>query len=63
MPRVLLILGTAFMLLAAAQAPDPGPPAWVEVDPNAIQNADQPMRIDVGGIPQGQTVTLQILQD
>ena len=63
MPRVLLILGTAFMLLAAAQAPDPGPPAWVEVDPNAIQKADQPMRIDVGGIPQGQAVALQILQD
>jgi hypothetical protein len=63
MPRVLLILGTAFILIAAAQAPDPGPPAWVEVDPNAIQKADQPMRIDVGGIPQGQTVTLQILQD
>ncbi len=63
MPRVLLIFGTAFILLAAAQAPDPGPPAWVEVDPNAIQNADQPMQIDVGGIPQGQTVTLQILQD
>ncbi len=51
------------MLIAAAQASDPGPPAWVEVDPNAIQNAGQPMRIDVGGIPQGQTVTIQILQD
>ena len=62
MPRVLLILGAVF-LLAAAQASDPGPPAWVEVDPNAIQNAGQPMRIDVGGIPQGQTVTLQVLQD
>jgi len=63
MPRVLLIFGAAFILIAAAQASDPGPPAWVEVDPNAIQKADQPMRIDVGGIPQGQTVTLQILQD
>jgi hypothetical protein len=63
MPRVLLTFGAAFILIAAAQAPDPGPPAWVEVDPNAIQKADQPMRIDVGGIPQGQTVTLQILQD
>jgi len=63
MPRALLILGTASLLLAAAQASDPGPPAWVEVDPNAIQNADQPMQINVGGIPQGQTVTLQILQD
>jgi hypothetical protein len=63
MPRALLILGTAFILIAAVPASDPGPPAWVEVDPNAIQNADQPMRIDVGGIPQGQTVKLQILQD
>ena len=63
MPRVLLILGAASLLIAAAQAPDPGPPAWVEVDPNAIENVDQPMRINVGGIPQGQTVTLQILQD
>lgn len=62
MPRLLLIFGAAF-LIAAAQASDPGPPAWVEVDPNAIQKADQPMRIDVGGIPQGQTVRLQILQD
>ena len=63
MPRVLSILGTAFLLIAAAQASDPGPPAWVEVDPNAIQKADQPMQVNVGGIPQGQTVTLQILQD
>lgn len=63
MPRVLLILGTVFVLIAAAQASDPGPPAWVEVDPNAIQKADQPMQINVGGIPQGQMVTLQILQD
>ena len=63
MPRALLILGTAALLLAAAPASDPGPPAWVEVDPNAIQNAGQPMQINVGGIPQGQTVTLQILQD
>ncbi|HEX4961294.1 MAG TPA: hypothetical protein VF173_10685 [Thermoanaerobaculia bacterium] len=63
MPRTPLILLIAFTLLAAAQAPDPGPPAWVEVDPNAIEKADQPMQINVGGIPQGQRVTLQILQD
>jgi hypothetical protein len=63
MPRVLPIFGTAFLLIAAVPAPDPGPPAWVEVDPNAIEEAGQPMRINVGGIPQGQTVTLQILQD
>src|SRR5262245_47445513 len=63
MPRVPLILAAASLLIAAAQAPDPGPPAWIEVDPNAIENIDQPMRINVGGIPQGQTVTLQILQD
>lgn len=63
MPRLLLILGTASILIAAVPVSDPGPPAWVEVDPNAIQNAGQPMRIDVGGIPQGQKVTLQILQD
>jgi hypothetical protein len=62
MPRVFLILGAA-LLTAAVPAPDPGPPAWVEVDPNAIQIAGQPMRIDIGGIPQGQTVTLQVLQD
>lgn len=63
MSRVLLILGTASILIAAAQAPDPGPPAWVEVDPNAIQKADQRMQVNVGGIPQGQVVKLQILQD
>lgn len=63
MPRLLLILVTASILLAAVPAPDPGPPAWVEVDPNAIEKVDQPMRIDVGGIPQGQVVKLQILQD
>ncbi|HEV7672482.1 MAG TPA: hypothetical protein VGS22_28525 [Thermoanaerobaculia bacterium] len=63
MPRALWILVTAALLLAAVPAPDPGPPAWVEVDPNAIQKADQPMQIDVGGIPQGQRVTFQILQD
>ncbi len=63
MPRVLPVLVAASLLIAAAQAPDPGPPAWVEVDPNAIENAGQPMQIDVGGIPQGQTVMLQILQD
>jgi hypothetical protein len=63
MPRVLLILVAVSILLAAAPAPDPGPPAWVEVDPNAIEKADQPMQINVGGIPQGQTVRLQILQD
>ncbi len=63
MPRALLILGAASLLIAAAQAPDPGPPAWVEVDPNAIEEAGQPMQINVGGIPQGQTVTIQILQD
>src|SRR5690349_11614855 len=62
MPRALLIFGTASFLLAAAPS-DPGPPAWVEVDPNAIQSVGQPMQIDVGGIPQGQVVSLQILQD
>ena len=36
MPRVLLILGIASILIAAAQASDPGPPAWVEVDPNVV---------------------------
>ena len=63
MPRLLLILGAASLLIAAAQASDPGPPAWVEVDPNAIESSGQPMQINVGGIPQGQTVTLQVLQD
>src|SRR4029079_5779543 len=63
MPRALLIFGTACFLLAAAPASDLGPPAWVEVDPNAIQSDGQPMQIDVGGIPQGQVVSLQILQD
>jgi hypothetical protein len=63
MPRVLLIFGIASILIAAVPVSDPGPPAWVEVDPNAIQNAGQPMQVNVGGIPQGQTVMLQILQD
>lgn len=63
MSRTPLVLVTAFLLTAAVPVPDPGPPAWVEVDPNAIEEAGQPMQINVGGIPQGQTVTLQILQD
>lgn len=66
MPRVLPLFGTASLLtilIAAVPAPDPGPPAWVEVDPNAIETVGQPMQIDVGGIPQGQTVTLEVLQD
>jgi hypothetical protein len=46
-----------------AQGTGVGPPAWIEVEPNAIQKSSEPMRIDVGGIPQGQTVRLLILQD
>lgn len=63
MLRELLAFGAAAILIAAVPASDPGPPAWVEVDPNAIETVDRPMRIDVGGIPQGRTVRLQILQD
>jgi hypothetical protein len=63
MPRMPLILGLATLALAATPAPDPGPPAWVEVTPNAIQKVDEPMSVHVGGIGKGQAVTLQILQD
>ena len=63
MLRELLAFGAAAIRIAAVPASAPGPPAWVEVDPNAIATVDRPRRIDVGGIPQGRTVRLQILQD
>ncbi|MES1243878.1 MAG: hypothetical protein ABUT39_19895 [Acidobacteriota bacterium] len=53
------------LLLAGAlngQA-DPGPPAGLAVEPNAIQDPAQPMAIRVAGIPRGERARLQVLQD
>src|SRR3954453_15553159 len=57
----------AFLLLlsslpAAGQNRDPGPPAGLEVEPNAIQDPAKPMVIRVAGIPRGETAHLQVLQ-
>ena len=51
------------LLLLAFLAVDPGPPAGLEVEPNAIQDPAQPMAVRVAGIPRGETVRLQVLQD
>jgi hypothetical protein len=45
------------------QARDPGPPRGLEVIPNAIQDPAHPMTIRVAGIPRGESVHLQVLQD
>ncbi|HEX3529635.1 MAG TPA: tetratricopeptide repeat protein, partial [Thermoanaerobaculia bacterium] len=58
---VLLLVG--IVLPAAGQSPDPGPPAGLELEPNAIQEPAKPMVIRVRGIPRGETVQLQVLQD
>src|SRR3954447_70916 len=47
---------------ATGQNRDPGPPAGLEVIPNAIQDPAKPMMIRVG-IARGQTAHLQVLQD
>lgn len=47
----------------ASELPDPGPPAWLEVEPVAIQRNDDHVTVEVGGIPQGGVVKLQVLQD
>lgn len=55
--------------IAAVAAPAPlagdapRSPAWVEIEPNAIQRPEQPMRIEVGGLSRGETVRLAVLQD
>jgi len=60
-PLGLLLAGIA--LPVVGQGLDPGPPAGLEVEPNAIQNPAQPMVIRVKGIPPGETVHFQVLQD
>jgi hypothetical protein len=53
----------ALALTAANPNPDPGPPAGLELEPNAIQDPRLPMLIRVAGIPSGERVHLQVLQD
>lgn len=55
-----LVLMAAPLLIAQERV---RPPAWVEIDPNAIQLRDQPMRIEVGGVPRGERVLLAVLED
>lgn len=55
-----LTLMAAPLLIAQEQI---GPPAWVEIEPNAIQLRDQPMRIEVGGVPRGERALLVVLKD
>jgi hypothetical protein len=62
--RSLLVIFLALLATAAAgQTRDPGPPAGLEVEPNAIQDLTQPMAVRVAGIPRGGTAHLQVLQD
>lgn len=59
-------LGLFLMLAtlpAVSQSRDPGPPAGLEVEPNAIQDQAKPMIIRVAGIPDGESAHLQVLQD
>ncbi|MFL6193153.1 MAG: hypothetical protein ACJ75H_03195 [Thermoanaerobaculia bacterium] len=49
-------------LLAVIALPAAGQ-SRLEVEPNAIQNPAQPMAVRVTGIPRGETVDLQVLQD
>lgn len=59
-------LGLFFLLIAlpaVGQSRDPGPPAGLEVEPNAIQDPAKPMAIRVTGIPDGESAQLQVLQD
>ncbi len=48
--------------LVVAVEGDPGPPAWLEVTPNAIQEWEH-MTVSVGGIPEGEVVHLEVLRD
>lgn len=64
--RQLCLLGlllVAIALPAVGQSRDPGPPAGLEVEPNAIQDPARPMIVRVAGIPRGETAHLQVLQD
>ena len=56
---ILVVLWAASSLLAQGGTEVPR----VEVDPNAIQKPTRPMAITVHGIPEGQTVWLEVLQD
>lgn len=38
-------------------------PSRLEIEPNAIQTTDRVMTIEIGGVPNGQRVRLQVLQD
>src|SRR4051794_21285628 len=60
-PLALLLL--LISLPAAGQNHDPGPPAGLEVIPNAIQDPAKPMKIRVAGIARGEALHLQVLQD
>jgi hypothetical protein len=64
--RQLWLLGlllVAAALPATGQSRDPGPPAGLEIEPNAIQDPARPMIVRVAGIPRGEKAYLQVLQD
>jgi hypothetical protein len=58
-----LLLFILASLPTGGQVRDPGPPAGLEVEPNAIQDPAQPMVVRVAGIPRGESAHLQVLQD
>ncbi len=61
--RLFFLLGVLTLSwVLPAEEVDPGPPAWLELVPNAIQRGDQ-MDVIVGGIPEGDVVHLQVLRD
>ncbi len=61
--RQVAVVLLASTLVSFAAAEDPGPPAWLEIEPNAILDPEQSLRIEVGGIPPDGTVLLEVLQD
>ncbi len=57
----------SWVALVAAVTPltatDPGPPARLEIEPNAILERDETLTIEVGGISMGERVRLRVLRD
>ena len=48
---------------AAPTASRPGPPARLAIEPNAILKPDEPLTIEVEGVPRGERLELRVLQD
>ncbi len=58
----LVALAAALLSVLGSPARAAGP-RWVDVEPNAVARPDQRLRVTVAGVPVGERVLLQILQD